>query len=169
MGLLEIQVARALGAETVVALEPDDERRRGAERAGALTPDGLDARAVREALEGELADQVFVCTHDHRAIAGALHMAAPAGVVQLFAPTQPGEPVPLDLGAIFFREVTLQSTYSAGPEDTRAALDLLTGGYIDTGSVISHRMPLERADEAYRLAASGEALKVVVEVSEVSL
>ncbi len=165
MGLIEIQVARALGAEAVVALEPDDTRRRGAARVGALTPDSLDARAVRDAFDGQLADQVFVCTHDHGAIAEALHMAGPAGIVQLFAPTRPGERVPLDLGAIFFREVTLQSTYSAGPDDTRAALDLLAGGHIDAESIISHRMPLERADEAYRMAANGEALKVVVDVS----
>ncbi len=169
MGLLQIQVARARGAEAVVVLEPNPARREGAARLGAITPDGLDAPAMREALGGALADQVFVCTHDHGAIAEALHMAGPAGVVQLFAPTQPGERVPLDLGAIFFREVTLQSTYSAGPDDTRAALDLLAAGRIDTDSVISHRLPLERADEAYRMAATGEALKVVVQVSEDSM
>ena len=66
-------------------------------------------------------------------------MAGPAGVVQLFAPTRPGELVPFDLGAIFFREVTLQSTYSAGPDDTRAALDLIAAGHIDVASVVSHR------------------------------
>ena len=104
-----------------------------------------------------------VCTHHHGAIAESLHMAGRAGVVQLFAPTEPGDLVGLDLGAVFFREVTLQSTYSAGPSDTRDALGMLAGGLIDPESVISHRVPLERADEAYRLAASGEAIKVVVE------
>ena len=169
MGLLEIQVAKALGAAEVVALEPNPERRDGAARVGALAPDGLDADAVRDALGGDLADQVFVCTHHHAAIAGALHMAGPAGVVQLFAPTVPGEIVGLDLGAIFFREVTLQSTYSAGPDDTREALDLLRRGLVDPSSVISHRLPLEQADEAYRLAASGEAMKVVLETAEAPL
>lgn len=163
MGLLQIQVAQARGARDVVALEPLAERRRGAARLGALTPDGLDAGAVRDALDGELADQVFVCTHHPDAIAGALHLAGPAGVVQLFAPTEPGEMIPLDLGAVFFREVTLQSTYSAGPRDTREAVELLLEGRIDPASVITHRLPLERADEAYRLAATGEAMKVVVD------
>lgn len=165
MGLLEIQVATALGAAAVVALEPQPERRAIAHRLGALTPDTTDADAVREALGGELADQVFVCTHHHGAITESLHMAGPAGVVQLFAPTEPGDLVPLDLGAVFFREVTLQSTYSAGPADTREALVLLAAGLVDPGSVISHRVPLESADEAYRLAVSGEAMKVVVEGS----
>ena len=166
MGLIQIQVARALGAHTVVAVEPDPARRQGAAAVGALTPEGIDADAVRDALGGRLADQVFVCTHNHDAIAAALHMAGPAGVVQLFAPTRPGEIVPLDLGAIFFREVTIQSTYSAGPSDTRDALELIAAGHVDVASVVTHVVPLADAAEAYRLADSGEALKVVVQVSE---
>ena len=163
MGLLEIQVAQALGAAEIVVLEPRGDRRAIARRLGGITPDGTGADAVRDAFGGELADHVFVCTHHHGAIAESLNMAGPAGVVQLFAPTEPGDPIALDLGAVFFREVTLQSTYSAGPSDTRDALRMLTDGVIDPGSVISHRVSLEHADEAYRLAASGEAMKVVVE------
>lgn len=165
MGLLHIPVARALGAEAVVALEPDADRRSRAAAAGALTPEGRDVEAVRAAFGGSLADQVVVCTHDHGAIAGALSLVGPAGVVQLFAPTIPGALVPLDLGSIFFREVTILSTYSAGPEDTREALTLLTDGAVDVGSVVTHRLPLEDAQDAYRLAESGEALKVVIQTT----
>jgi L-iditol 2-dehydrogenase len=143
MGIIQIQVARALGADTVVALDPDPDRRRRAGSVGALTPDGLDADAVSAALAGELADQVFICTHDHAAVAGAIHMAGRGGVVQLFAPTRPGEAVGLDLGAIFFREVTVQSTYSAGPDDTREALAMLAAGAVATGSVVTHTVPFE--------------------------
>jgi L-iditol 2-dehydrogenase len=151
MGLLEVEAAWAAGAAAVVAVEPRADRR-------ALAPG-----AVRDALGGELADQVFVCTSDRRAIADALHLAAPGGVVQLFAPTPPGELVPIDLGSAFFREVTLQSTYSAGPADTRAALALLSSGAVDPGRLVSHRLPLSQVEEAFRLARSGEATKVVVE------
>ncbi len=162
MGLLEIMAARALGADRIVAVEPDGERRRRAAAAGATLADGLDARAVHAALGGRGADQVFVCTHATEAIAASLAMAGVAGVVQLFAVPEPGHTVPLDLGEAFFREVTVQSTYSAGPHDTREALSLITAGSIDAELVITHRVPLEDAQEAYRLADSGEALKVVV-------
>jgi L-iditol 2-dehydrogenase len=117
---------------------------------------------VAEALGGP-ADQVFVCTAAADAIAGALHLAGPAGVVQLFAPPRPGAPVPLDLGAVFFREVTIQSTYSAGPLDTRDALAPLAAGAVPAADLISHRVPLAEVEEAFRLARSGEATKVVVE------
>jgi len=163
MGLLEVQAALAAGAGPVAAVEPRAERRELAGRLGARPVPVADPGVVADALDGELADRVFVCTSDRRAIADALALAAPAGVVQLFAPTPPGEAVPLDLGSIFFREVSIQSTYSAGPHDTRAALELLAAGAVDAGALISHRLPLAEVEEAFRLARSGEALKVVIE------
>jgi L-iditol 2-dehydrogenase len=165
MGLLHIPAARALGAADIVVCEPNPDRRRRAAAMGALTPDRPDDVAVRDAFGGALANQVVICTHHHGAIAGALSFVGPAGVVQLFAPTIPGEMVPLDLGSIFFREVTILSTYSAGPEDTREALALLATGAIDVNQVVTHTLSLEDAQDAYRLAESGEALKVVVQTT----
>ena len=112
---------------------------------------------------GQYKYHVFVCTSKPEAIAGALALAGPGGVVQLFAPTRPGLEVPLDLGSIFFREVTIQSTYSAGPFDTRDALAMILAGRVDAEALVSHRLPLARVDEAFALARSGEATKVVVE------
>ena len=161
MGLLEIAAARAAGAAGVVAVEPRADRRELARRAGAVPIAASDPGQIEEALGGP-AGQVFVCTSNAEAIAGALHLAGPAGVVQLFAPPRPGAPVALDLGAVFFREVTIQSTYSAGPLDTRDALAMLAAGAIPTADLISHHLPLADVEEAFRLARSGEATKVVV-------
>jgi L-iditol 2-dehydrogenase len=162
MGLLEIQVARALGAHDVVVVEPDPDRAARAAACGARVADGMDAASVNVAFGGHRADQVYVCTHAPAGIAESIHMAGPAGVVQLFAVPEPGHTVPIDFGAIFFREVSLQSTYSAGPADTRAALEMIAAGRIDPDSVITHRVGLSDAARAYELASSGEAIKVVV-------
>jgi L-iditol 2-dehydrogenase len=162
MGLLEIQAARALGAAAVVAVEPREDRRSAAGRAGAAALGAPDAAAAADALGGA-ATHVFVCTHAHGGIRGALDLAGPGGVVQLFAPTEPGEMVALDLGSVFFREVRLESTYSAGPFDTRDALALLASGAVDPAPVVSHHVALTDVGEAFRLARSGEAVKVVVE------
>jgi len=162
MGLLEVRAALTAGAARVAAIEPREDRRDRARDAGAQALAAADPDALADALGG-LADQVFVCTSARDAIAGALHLAGPGGVVQLFAPTPPGELVGLDLGAVFFREVSIQSTYSAGPFDTRDALALLESGRVDAGALISHRLPLAQVEEAFRLARSGEATKVVVE------
>jgi L-iditol 2-dehydrogenase len=162
MGLLEVRAALAAGAARVAAVEPREDRRELARAAGATALAEAAPGALAGALGG-LADQVFVCTSHRGAIASALHLAGPGGVVQLFAPTPPGELVGLDLGSIFFREVSIQSTYSAGPFDTRDALALLASGAVDAGALVSHRLPLGEVEEAFRLARSGEATKVVVE------
>jgi L-iditol 2-dehydrogenase len=162
MGLIQVQAALALGAGRVVAIEPRPGRRALAEAAGATALEGSEPGAVAEALGGDLADAVMVCTANREAIAGALHLAGRAGVVQLFAPTPPGELVGLDLGAVFFREVEIQSTYSAGPTDTRDALAMLAAGAVDWRALLTHTVPLAEVGEAFRLARSGEAMKVVV-------
>jgi len=163
MGLIQVMLARARGAERVVVVEPNGERARLARAAGADVADGLDAAAVRAVIGDDGADQVFVCTHAESAIAGSLDMAGYAGVVQLFAVPEPGHVVGIDLGAAFFREVRLESTYSAGPADTREALELIRDGRIDADLVVSHVLPLERAQEAYEMAESGRAVKVVID------
>jgi L-iditol 2-dehydrogenase len=163
MGLMEAELARVRGAARVVVIEPNAARRPAAEALGATALPGCDADAVRNALGGRLADQVIVCTHHHGAMNDALYLAGPAGVVQYFAPTPPGEMVPLDLGAVFWREVEMQSTYSAGPADIRDALDLLAGGRVRAAGIVTHHVPFDQVDEAFRLARTGEALKVVID------
>jgi len=149
----------------VVAVEARPERREPARRAGAVVPEDPSAAAGLAALGGEGADAVFVATSSAAAIATGLELAGPASVVQLFAPPKPGQPVPVDLGAVWFREVRIESTYSAGPFDTRDALELLARGAVDAEALVSHRVPLSEVQEAFRLARSGEALKVVVELA----
>ncbi|MSO44800.1 MAG: hypothetical protein EXQ74_05795 [Thermoleophilia bacterium] len=163
MGLMEAELALVLGAARVIVIEPDAARRPAAAALGATVLSSCSRSAVHAALGGRLADQVIVCTHHPGAMNDALYLAAPAGVVQYFAPTPPGEMVPIDLGAVFWREVEMQSTYSAGPADIRDALDLLATGRMRCDSVVTHHVPFEEVGEAFRLARTGEALKVVVE------
>lgn len=165
MGLLEILAARARGAR-VIALEPRPERRAHARRAGAEVPDAPTARAARELLGPDGARAVFVTTAATEAIGAGIELAGPAGVVQLFAPARPGQSAPVDLGAAWFREVRIESTYSAGPADTRAALQLLQDGVIDPELIVSHRIPLAEIDHAFRMARSAAAMKVVVDISQ---
>lgn len=163
MGLIEAELASVLGAARVVVVEPNAHRRPAAEALGATVLPACDPEAVRRALGGRLADQVIVCTHNHAAMNDALHLAGPAAVVQYFAPTPPGEMVPLDLGSIFWREVELQSTYSAGPADIRDALAMLADGRVTAEGVVTHHVPFDQVEEAFRLARTGEALKVVID------
>jgi L-iditol 2-dehydrogenase len=73
-------------------------------------------------------------------------------VVQ-FMGTEPGTALPLDTNDFYFREIRLVPSYSCGPVETRAALDLVAAGVVRAEHVVTHRFPLAEAGEAYRAAA----------------
>jgi L-iditol 2-dehydrogenase len=159
MGLLNLQVARALGAGRLLAIEPDSARRAVAGRIGAeaLSP-GVDARGI-----AHQADLVVIGPGAPEVIVQALGYVRPGGSALLFTPTSSGALTSLDLGELYFREVSLVPSYSCGPADTRRAYELLRSGQVDPVPLITHRFDLADVQTAYDTArAGGPAIKVVV-------
>jgi L-iditol 2-dehydrogenase len=160
MGLLNARLARALGAAEVVAVEPEPARRQAALRNGAtraLTPEEADSD-LRHA-----ADLVIIGPGVPEVISRALGYVRPAGSACLFTPTPAGALTPLDLGELYFREVRLVPSYSCGPEDTRAAYELISSGAVEVAPLVTHSFALENIQQAYDTARrGGPALKVLV-------
>jgi L-iditol 2-dehydrogenase len=150
-GLLQIAAAHARGVEAVWVREPRPERLELAERCGA------------EHHGNELVDVAIVCTPKPDAIAAAAGATAPGGTLCLYAPPAPGAPLPLEGSEQFLRELTVTASYSAGPGDMRAALELIAQDRIDPTPLVSHRLPLDETGRALDLQRSASALKVVVE------
>jgi L-iditol 2-dehydrogenase len=149
-GLLQIAAARARLIEAVWVRELLPERLTLAEALGA------------ERHNNEPVDVAIVCTPKPDAIAAAADALAPGGKLCMYAPPAPTEPPRFDGTALFLRELTVTASYSAGPDDMRAAAHLIAGGSIDPGPLVSHRLPLERTAEALDLQRRHAALKVVV-------
>lgn len=149
-GLLQIAAAHARGVEAVWVREPRPERREAAEAWGA------------EHHGNELVDVAIVCTPKPDAIAEAARATAPGGTLCLYAPPAPGSPLPLDGSDQFLRELTVTASYSAGPRDMAAALELIARRRIDPSSLISHRLSLDETGRALDLQRSATALKVIV-------
>jgi L-iditol 2-dehydrogenase len=92
-----------------------------------------------------------------------LSLVSPGGTLLLFAPPQPQDVLPLTPHTLFFQEITLRTSYSAGPYETRLALELLRTGRLRPETIITHRFSLDEAPQAFKLVANpGEALKVVI-------
>ncbi len=166
-GLLHIQLARILGATTILSTDINEYRLKAAERFGADTV--IDARGdvpriAREANGGRLPDHVIVSTAALPAIKQALKSVDDAGRILFFAPTPPGLELQFDFNDLWSRQVTLMMTYAASPYDLAAAINLIMDGRIRAEEMITHRLGLAETSVGFRLVAeAGESLKVVVE------
>jgi L-iditol 2-dehydrogenase len=163
MGLLNIRTALALEAREVIGIEPDPHRRDLAARCGAaaMTPE-----EAREALRRKI-DIVMIGPGFPDVIRQALDYVRDAGVACLFTPTASGVTTEMDLGDLYFRDVSLVPSYSCGPYETRMAQGLLHSHQVEPRSLITHRFPLTDVQRAFDTArAGGAAVKVIVTFPE---
>ena len=156
-GLLNIQVAKAKGA-TVVATDVDDYRLGKAREFGADRV--LHARDLDGA--GVTAEHVIVCTGASQAVDQAFASVDKKGVILLFA--IPQEDIKLPTVDVWRNEITVTSSYGAGPVDLAEALALIAQKKIDVAATITHKLPLAKIQEGFRLVAGAkDSLKVVLE------
>ena len=69
---------------------------------------------------------------------------------------------PLDNALMFERELTLRFTIGDPAADGDRLLSLVASGRLDPTAIVTHRLPLADAAEAYRLFDEREATKVVL-------
>jgi L-iditol 2-dehydrogenase len=105
---------------------------------------------------------VLLCTGSAAAWELAVGAVDKGGVIQFFAPAAPGERRDFEVRDLFFRELEVQASYSAGPRDTREALALIAGGAVAAERLITHRFPLAATAEALAVARRREGMKVIV-------
>ena len=164
-GILLAQLARQRGAGRVIIIDPITYRRQRALDAGidyAIdTQDVL--RQIYEVNDGRKPDVVIVTPSSIGAMQQGIELTGPGGTALLFAPPPPAEVLPTTPNSLFFQEITLRTSYSAGPYETRLALELLKNKRIRAETVITHRFLLKDAAQAFQLVARpGDALKVVI-------
>ena len=166
IGLFSVAIARALGAWKVFAIEPNDERRTLAAKMGAdllVDPKTEDpVQIVMRETDGNGAEVVLEMSGNATAIDQGTRMLARGGRMSLLG--LPDGPVTLDLNdQVIFKEAKILGI--TGREMFRTwqqTTTLLSTGRVDVAPVITHRLPLDRFDEAFGTAASGRAAKVIV-------
>ena len=166
-GLLFAQLASCWGAGLVAVIDFVPYRLETAQRLGAdLTIQAGEEDSLsrlRAANEGRGADLVIVTPGSVEAMEEGIRLADKGGMVLLYAPSPPGEHLLLDTNRFFWGNHTLTTTYSCGPEDTRAALELIRRGRVQVEPLITHRLSLDQVGEGLRLMAEAkESLKIVI-------
>ena len=148
-GLLAVAALLAEGrASRVFVREPRPERLALARRLGAVEHDGTPC------------DLVLLCTGAQAAVDDAVAACAIGAELLLYA--TPSGRLDLDGDTVYGRDVTVTTSYSAGPGDMRAAHGLLASGAVDPLPLVTHRVPLASTADALRLQRTGEAIKALV-------
>ena len=177
IGLLFTMLLAQRGC-TIVATDTIPRRLDLAKRCGAafaLDPRTDDVIAKLKSLtEGRGADIVFSATNVKGVVEEAISATRPGAKIMLFAQTSDKERIELSGAAICVAERSLLGSYSASVDIQKESADLVFGGRLPLHLLISHRVPLDKIDFAFRLATHpGEfpdehPLKIVVRPQEMT-
>ena len=168
VGILYARLARALGASWVGGTEVAALRRSAAERGGInITVDPRDPTAVRAAVDaatnGRGVDLAVVATGHPSVVKSATELVRRGGTVNLFGLPEAGSRLDADLQDLYLRGVRLVPSYATTEADLAEVHRLVAHGELSIADLVTHRVPLERIAEAFRLAGRpDEAVKVTV-------
>lgn len=158
IGLLIAIVARHSGAGNVVISEPTEYRRGLAESLGFTTvnpmsPD-FDATLMRES-NGLGFDVVYEASGSRPGVAACTKYAKITGKIMIIGMTK--EPYPVDLSAVFAKELVLEGVRIHSQINFMGALDLLKNETLrfQFRHLITNVFPFEQVQESFAFAESG--------------
>ncbi len=162
-GLLHIKLAKALGAEKVIATDINEYRLKKAKEFGADL--ALMANEATEKMKEMhcLPDFVAVCAGVPSAFKQAFECVGRGGVILFFAPLKPGIDIPFPQFDLWNKGVSIFSTYAAAPRDIEEAIELIKSGKVKVRDMITHRLNLEEASQGFQIVAKAQdSIKVIL-------
>ena len=166
LGLWAIGIARAAGAVGVAAIDVNNLRLDLARQMGAtLTINSMEqdpVAAVRAATAGVGAGVVLEMSGNARATQQAFEMMRFGGDISMLG--TPARPYELDMaGDVIFKGATVHGITGRRIWKTwYQSRALLAGGLVDPRPVITHHLPLDQFDTAFRLMNEGKSGKIVL-------
>lgn len=169
-GLLHIQLARERGAKRIIAIDIKEYRLNAAKKFGAdatIYASEDVPEKLRQANEDRLADRVIVCTGAKPASEQALKCVDRGGTILFFAVPKAGVNIPIPITEFWRDEITITTSYGAGPDDLQESLELISKGKVNVRDMITHQFSLKEAEKGFKLVAkAGESLKVIIKPQE---
>lgn len=170
IGLSVVAALRRAGAGTIVVADPSPLRRERAERLGATTTiDPLEENVVRAVRaitgpgargRGGRAVAAIDCAGAPGTLKACIESCGPSGVVVIAAVGNP--PVEIRPDWLVQRELVLRGSYAYADEFPQV-IEALAAGEIDAEALITHELPLERIQDAFRIQLDAAvAAKVLV-------
>ena len=167
IGLMALQLVKALGASKVFLTGTRDERLEVGKRLGAdviINVNREDAvKVVREMTGGLGVDLVVECSGSPEAVAQAIEMAARGGRISLIG--DPHGLTTLNLRRFVLDDMRAAGVRGEGNGDCARSLALFSDGKIQAKPLITHHFPLEKINEGIDtfVHRKGGAIKVIIQ------
>lgn len=167
MGQLNVILAKRYGAERIIGADMVPFRLQKAEKFGAdevidVSKDDL-LDSLKKLTCGEMADVVIVGPNNVDAMKQGIAAVGAGGRVLFFTPARPGDSLAIDPNDLYFRDINIMTSYSCGPTDTADALEIIEEGIVKAEQLVTHRFPIEKTADAFRLTAEAkDSLKSVI-------
>ena len=165
MGLLHLMLAKLKGARILVS-EPNEERRKLAERLGAdITFNPLDSEPVsyvKKVTENRGADVVFNTSSNPNVTMQALEFTAKGGQTFIFSSLHPNKLIETDLGKVHSQETVITGTVSPTIPTFYRAVQLIGKGLIDISPLIDRTFLYTDAVEAFEYAMKPDTYKTII-------
>ncbi len=169
IGCLHTRLARANGASRVFLVDVLADRL--AMSADAVKPDEVIngrevdvVQHVKDLTDGRGPDVVITATAAGIAQEQAIQMAARRGRISFFGGLPKTNPyIQCDSNLVHYRELMLMGANGSAPSHNKRALEYISSGQVPVKDLITVRLPLDRALEAFDVVAKGEAIKVTIE------
>ena len=168
IGLLAVQLCKALGAERVILSGTRDSRlhigrQLGADETINVRTEDL-AKRVSEITRGKGADSVLECAGSATSMQEALENVKRGGRIGVVA-WYPG-PVQMDMNLAVRSNVRIYAARGEGGMNSGRSLSLMSAGKLQADPIITHHFRLDEIHQAFHTytARIGNALKVVIYV-----
>ncbi len=149
-GLRKMELGREFGAAATVNI--------------AETEPGERLSLVHEATEGRGADVVIDAAGNRDSVQEAVKLAAPGGTVALPGVATPMGDVGLDIYADIVRKnVRVQGVWVSDTRHLYQAVQLVLSRRYPFEKMVTHRLPLQQANEALAAQEAREGIKIVLE------
>lgn len=167
MGQIHIMLAKHFGAGKVIGADKVPFRLNQALKAGADYVVDVQNENIYEKLkhitEGLMAQVVIVGPGKSEIISQSLKLVGKGGTLLIFTPTPPEEKLCLCVNDIYFKDITITTSYSCSAEEMKTALSLIEKKTIKSELLITHRFSIESVKEAYELTAlARDSLKCMI-------
>jgi len=166
MGLMHLQVARAMGARVFVS-DPDAKRLEVAKQLGAadvIDPTQTDLKeSLKAATDGIGVDACVVTSPAQAALSGGLAALAKAGRLNIYTSYLEEMPLPMDANVLHRNESLITGSEGRTQADFHQAVRLIGYGMVNVKPLISKVVGYDSITEGIEAAMSPETLRVLLE------